>query len=191
VSTRTSGFLKDIEICLKDTPNGIAGGYTHAYFPALAACCGFLEYMTGLHRGKLAKIGAPDIQQWAGDHLSKVNYTDDIVRVLFDGFRHSVAHRGIATGVWKDIATKHRPERRITWKLTELSAQPACQLIEEKCCLTKDPPWSSPYTHRIHISLRTLADDLADGATQFATKLRTSADLQAKFRRAMQTLYPT
>src|SRR5436309_1157196 len=93
ILTRAGGLKKDTQICLTDTPTSDGGKTTHAYFPALAACCGFLEYMTDLHRGRLNKSGWSDVVVWTNKYMLQPDYSDDIVRVLFDGFRHAVAHR--------------------------------------------------------------------------------------------------
>lgn len=189
VITRTRGFLKDIEICLTDTPNG-KGGTTHAYFPALATCCAFLEYMAGLSRGRLKDVGWRDIASWATYHLPQPDYSNDTIRVLVEAFRNSVAHRGIATGIWADRSDNGRETRRITWKLLEVGGTPSCQLVKEAGVLEKDPPWPCPYTHRMHIYLRSFADDLAGGATRLANNLLTDGPAQKKFEAAMRTLYP-
>jgi hypothetical protein len=41
-------FRKDIAICLKPDANN-----SHAYFPALITCIAFLDFLSGLHAGKL------------------------------------------------------------------------------------------------------------------------------------------
>lgn len=105
-------------------------------------------------------------------------------------FRNSVAHRGIATGIWCDRSDHGTIRRRVTWKLLESRGDPACQLIEEAGVLVKDPPWECPYTHRMHIYLRTFSNDLAAGARQLADKLRVDKDLKRRFERAMNELYP-
>ena len=189
VTTRTAGFLKDMEICLTHTPNG-AGGVTHAYFPALATCCAFLEYMTGLARGRLNGTGWREVAAWAARHLRQPDYSEATIRVLMEAFRNSVAHRGIATGIWRDRSDGGRETRRITWMLSELGGTPACQLIEEAGVLERDPPWPCPYTHRMHIYLRSLADELAAGARRYADTLLADADVQQRFENAMRTLYP-
>lgn len=182
---------KDISICLTDTPSGKAeGAITHAYFPALATCCAFLEYMTGLHRGRLAKVGWDAVSIWTTKYLGTAHYPSDLVRVLFDGFRHSVAHRGIATGIWLDRHPSAAPSRRITWRLEAGAERPACRLAEDVGTLVKDSPWPAPHTHRMHIHLRSLAEDLANGAEAYAVELPQEIALIENFKRAMQTLYP-
>ena len=145
--------------------------------------------MTGLHRGKLSGIGWDIAAIWAAKYLDS-HYTHDIVRVLFDGFRHSVAHRGIATGIWIDRHPDGKLNRRVTWKLTEFAERPACRLVEENGVLTNDPPWPCPHTHRMHIHLAALAQDLCAGAEAYANDLARDEGLQRNFENAMTILYP-
>jgi hypothetical protein len=190
IRTRAGGFRKDTGICLTDTPSDDGSSITHAYFPALAACCGFLEYMTDLHRGKLNKSGWPEVVNWAQQYLPQPDYSEDIVRVLFDGFRHSLAHRGIATGIWPDKHPTGAIARKVTWKLFEDAERPACRLVDDVGSLMKDSPWPSPHTHRMHIHLAGLAEDLFAAAAKYADELANDEALQDSFSKAMQTLYP-
>jgi hypothetical protein len=190
IRKRVWGMQKDISICLTDTASGIGDSITHAYFPALATCCAFLEYMTGLCRGRLGGIGWDAVAAWTSRYLNVSHYNQDVVRVLFDGFRHAVAHRGIASGIWIDRHPSVIPGRRITWRLEEGTKRPACTLVEDCGVLTMDSPWPSPHTHRMHICLRSLAEDLAVGAEAYAVEIGNDELLQENFGRAMQTLYP-
>jgi hypothetical protein len=190
IQKRTQSLRKDISICLTDTPTADGKSVTHAYFPALAACCAFMEYMTGLHRGRLAKIGWDSVDVWAEKYMDRTHYTRDTVRVLFDGFRHSVAHRGIATGIWLDRHLTGAPARRITWRLDEDAERPSCRLAEDVGELTRDPPWPCPHTHRMHIHLAALAEDLCVAAERYASDIAQDKGLLTSFERAMQTLYP-
>ena len=190
IRKRAGGFRKDICICLKDTPSDDGKSVTHAYFPALAACCAFIEYLTGLHRGRLGGVGWVAVDTWAAQYLDRAHYPSDIVRVLFDGFRHSVAHRGIATGIWVDRHPTGAPVRRITWKLDEKAENPSCRLVEDAGELARDPPWPCRHTHRMHIHLAALSQDLCSGAGQYADDVARDPALQRTFERVMQALYP-
>lgn len=44
VLDRLVGFEKDMKICLRPIRSSTRAADTHAYFPALTACCGTLEY---------------------------------------------------------------------------------------------------------------------------------------------------
>lgn len=190
VRDRMAGFEKDIRICL--TPAAARGrtGATHAYFPALGTCCGTLEYLAGLYRGNLRGLGAQHLAEWSGRYLRQPDYNDEAIRVLFDGFRHPVAHRGVASGVWIDRRPGPTNGDRLTWKLLAGSRRPALQVMPEAGQLQRDPPWACTYTHRLHIYLRSLAVDIRRGAAAYARDLEHDAQLQTHFMRCMEQLYP-
>jgi hypothetical protein len=189
VDGRLAGFEKDINICLTPVDSLTRSGKTHAYLPALAACCGLMEYMTGLDHGNTKSIGWSQVAKWASKYLPKNAYDEDTIRVFFEAFRHSVAHRGIASGVWVERVQGRAP-RRVTWRVHADSRQPACKLVAERGELKKDPPWLTPYTHRMHIHLRRLQVDLRAAVIKYRDALRTTAALQTNFEVCMKQLYP-
>jgi len=190
IRSRLQSFEKDIRICLTPSRDRRDGGVTHAYFPALAACFGTLEYLSGLYRGNLRGIGAQHIADWALRYLPQPDYNADAIRILFDAFRHPVAHRGIASGVWIDRRPGPTFGQRLTWKVLADARRPACRVVVDPGSLTRDPPWDCGYTHRVHIHLKRLALDIRQGATQYARTTGVQADLQGKFMRCMEQLYP-
>jgi len=189
VDGRLAGLKKDIDICL--TPiKAAAGGTTHAYFPALAACCSTLEYLTALHRGNVRGLGWRQLAEWAHEYMPQPDYDDDVVRILFEAFRHSVAHRGIPSGVWIDQNSGPGRGRRLTWKVFADSKHPACEVREERGQLVRDPPWPCSYTHRVHIHLRGLWVDIRGAAKRYSGELLTDVQLQDRFVACMRQLYP-
>ena len=78
---RLAGFQKDIRICLTGVRAKNRSGITHAYFPALAACCAMLEYLAALHRGSIRGIGWRQVVDWAGHYLPQPEYDSDTVRI--------------------------------------------------------------------------------------------------------------
>ena len=54
-----------MKICLTPAKSGVNSVVTHAYLPALAACCGTLEYLTALYRGNIRGIGWQQIADFA------------------------------------------------------------------------------------------------------------------------------
>jgi len=178
VLDRLAGFEKDIEICLTPIPSKTRRGLTHAYFPALAACCGTLEYLAALHRGRLNGLGWPDVAAWANRYLPQPDYGEDSVRILVDAFRNAVAHRGIATGVWIDRKPGIGQGRRLTWKVLADSRRPSVRIVTEKKTLVNDPPWPCSYTHRVHIHLKAMSIDIRDGAKRYASDVAQSEELQ-------------
>lgn len=191
VLDRIAGFTKDIEICLTPVPSKTRRGLTHAYFPALASCCATLEYMAGLYKGgRLDALGWRDVAAWSNQYLRQPDYEEDTIRVLVEAFRNSIAHRGIASGVWIDRKPGNGHGRRFTWKVYADSRHPAISFVEENHILVSDPPWHCPYSHRAHIHLRTLSADIKKGAVAYAKDVRSDAALNKKFFACMRALYP-
>ena len=192
VRGRLAGFEKDMRICLKGTYkiSNNRSVLTHAYFPALMSCCGTLEYLAGLHIGRVNRsVGVPNLIKYATKYLPQPAYSPDIVRVLFDAFRDPIAHHGIASGVWVD----QHPEtkgRRFVWKVLADARRPPLGVVAPGGVLKIDPPWDCPYTHRVHIRLGRLWRDIRDSGDGYIADLASSKDLQAKFRRCMEQLYP-
>ena len=190
VLARLAGFEKDIEICLAGIPSKTRPGLTHAYFPALGACCGILECLTALHCGRVDGLGWPNVAAWAKEYLPEHEYIEDTVRVLVEAFRHPVAHRGIASGVWVDKKPGPGRQRRITWKVFADSQRPAIEIVPEEAILTSDPPWPCKITHRVRIHLKAMAIDLREGAKRYANDVSERRELQDTFLKAMRKLYP-
>ena len=190
VLDRVAGFEKDISICLTPTPSKTRPGKTHAYFPALGACCGMIEYLTALRTGKTGGIGSQQVVQWAEEYLPATEYGSDEVRILFEAFRHSVAHRGIASGIWVDRSPGPGHGRRVTWKVKADAIRPAIQIVAESGVLTKDPPWECRYSHRVHIHLKSLKVDIREAAKRYGSEVVENLDLQERFLRCMRQLYP-
>ena len=199
VRGRLRGFEKDMCICLRDTlyselPERVRNGRSpstvvHAYFPALGACCATLEYLSALYAGHIDRIGESHIQRYAKKFLPQPDYSPELVRVLYLAFRHPVAHRGIASGVWKDAHPKMQG-RRLTWNVSESDDGPPIRLAPEASALTKDSPWPCAYTHRVHINLGKLWRDIKDSADKYLLELATNGPLLIHFEKCMRQLYP-
>jgi hypothetical protein len=191
IMDRMIGFEKDMTICLTGVPSKDRKGVTHAYFPALASCPGTVEYMAGLYKGNIESVGWRDIRDWAARYLPQPDYEEDVIRVLVEAFRNSIAHRGIASGVWVDQKPNADGQRRrITWNVHADSRRPAVSFLPEAKVLRSDPPWECPYTHRAQIRLRSLFLDIRDGAVKFAEEVRQQEKLTKKFQACMKQLYP-
>lgn len=190
VMSRMSGFQKDIQICLTPIPSKTRWGPTHAYFPALAACCGTIEYLTAMQCGRTDGLSWRDVSAWAQAYLPQPDYDEDTVRVFFEAFRNSVAHRGIASGIWRDQKPGPGHGRRITWKVLADARRPAIRIVAEEGALKNDPPWPCGYTHRVHIHLKSMVKDIREAATRYAGDVANTPRLQQRFISCMRTLYP-
>jgi len=188
---RLDGFEKDMQICLTPVKLKTQSGITHAYFPALSACCGILEYLAALYRGNIRGVGWQQVAEWAHVFMTQPDYDQETIRILVEAFRHPVAHRGIASGVWVDRNHGAGKGRRLTWKVSADAKHPACEIVAEKGQLRKDPPWQCPYTHRVHIHLRGMWIDVRNAANLYCEKVTTNQKLQTNFVACMKQLYPT
>ena len=184
---RLQGYRKDMQICLEPVASRGRAGITHAYFAALGASCGFLEYMAALFSGHVIGVGWQHVAAWTERFMPQPDYDRETTRILFSAFRHSIAHRGIATGIWVD--RRLTPHNRITWKLLANSRRPACALVAERGTLVKEPPWPCKYTHRMHIHLKALEIDLAAAVPRYASAV-IEPRLLENFSSCMRQLYP-
>ncbi len=190
IEGRLGGFEKDMRICLTSIESEAGNKKTVAYFPALAACCSTLEYFVALYRGNLSPAGWPDVVAFTNKYLRQPDFNPETVRVLFQAFRHPVAHRGIATGIWIDQAPGQSNGRRLVWAISAGTKRPACQIIAEVGTLRRDPPWPVSYTHRVHIHLGSLWRDIVEGARLYAADVAQRPELQATFTKCMKRMYP-
>lgn len=186
---RMEGFSKDMRICL--TGVSVQGQLesTHAYFPALAACCATLEYLAGLHVGRLERLGKREVVEYALAFLDQPDYDQESIRLLFDAFRNPVAHRGIASGVWKDNHDNHKG-RRVTWNIHADTKRPALTLMPQSGVIKYDSPWECSYTHRMHIRLGRLWRDIESSVDRYIAAIQVDAVLQRNFSNCMRALYP-
>ena len=191
IKARFVGFEKDMRICLTAIRHPLKREKTHAYFPALASCCSTLEYLTNLHRGSFNSAGHVEIAAFANQYLPQPAYNSEIIHVLIYAFRHTVAHRGISSGVWVDPRNGQATPKRVVWKITASTRFPALELKAEDGLLRNDPPWPTPFNHRMQINLGRLWRDIKAAAEQYAVDVAVDIQLQNNFRRYMERLYPT
>lgn len=190
IDGRLEGFEKDMKICLTPMRLETSKEPTHAYLPALAACCGFIEYLSGLYRGRLNGNGWQQIAEFAAEYLPQPDYDKEAIRILFEVFRNPIAHRGIASGIWVDRNSGPGKGRRVTWQVSADAKRPACEILSRKGDLTRDPPWPCSYSHRGHIHLRSMWVDIRRAARRYSEDLA-DPTLQAHFVSCMKHLYPT
>jgi hypothetical protein len=157
-------FEKDTAICLTGKTWGADQRTTHAYFPALMASIGFIDLFSGLYAGTLNFPKLPDLKSYAKRFLPPT-YTDLLLTILYQCFRHKVAHLAHPYDV---LDTSNNPDfsawpsKRITWTVYETDQPEALRLeqLPQPVPLQRAPSgWGVVYDHRVHVSLPRLAQD--------------------------------
>ena len=190
-------FRKDILVCLTGTTR--KGRLTHAYFPALITCIAFADFLTGLYVGKLEFNNHRQLFQYADKFMDRAQYDDLRLGVLYHFFRHKLAHLSHPYAVF-DTRTKAKefpgqPNRRITWMVYSSVRRPAIELIHMpgESLKKTDAPWPMPYDHRIKVSVRALASDIAGsvyGPSGYLSYLRTDPAGLRNFVKCMEEYFP-
>lgn len=187
-------FERDIRICLrKDEKTG-----KHAYFPGLTTCISFLEFMSGLYAGNVeSRHGYIQLCDYADRFMDRTVYTNLHLSILYEGFRHKLAHLAHPYFVF-DTATKKskvpEPKRRIVWTVRAKGSRPPITLVPHTDEIRRYKlPWSVPYDHRIHISVAGFKRDIVSsvrGRNGYLAALKKDPALQRKFAKCMEQFFP-
>ena len=184
-------FRKDIKICLTRDNNK-----AHAYFPALMSCISFVDLLSGLYAGKLEGHGLKELKNYASKFMG-AEYTAGRVDVLYECFRHKVAHLAQPYAVFD---TQSKPNtfggqgrRLITWTVRASGPRPPIQIVAQsvpKQILVAATPWPVQYDHRAFVSVRSLASDVEKSAKKYLRCLATDAAARDNFKKCMVVYFP-
>lgn len=206
VHERIETFSKDMAICLKPArqvnhSNGRVIETRCANMPALMNCISLLELLSCLHAGELKGGSLRKIRLYAQDFLAdKPAYTGDALDILYEGFRHKIAHATQPYGSFdthsveaKKHALKERPRRFVTWRVWAKTGLPAITMDEMLADPAPRSPWPIPCTHRCTVGLPTLAEDIvasAIGENGYLKSLHRNAKARAHFAACMREFFP-
>jgi hypothetical protein len=181
-------FEKDIAICLKANDEN-----SHAYFPALITCIGFLDLLSGLFAGTLEWQRLPELKNYA-HHFMSPEYTPDCLEVLYECFRHKVAHLALPYVVF-DTNTKPekfhgRPRRLITWIVHDSGPRPPIKIDPVRGqILSAATPWPVFYDHIAVISIDGFASDIVESIPKYLHHLQKDNTALSRFRTCMSTTF--
>jgi hypothetical protein len=184
-------FCKDIKICL--TPDA---KNSHAYFPALITCIAFADLLSGLYAGKLDDHGLKELKHYVSKFMDTATYDADRLDILYECFRHKVAHLAQPIAVFDTHSKKRfrrQRKRRITWTVLETERRPAIEIVPKKCAKQIEKavtPWPVFYDHRVSISIPTLASDIIASIPRYLERLRRDQAARDRFKRCMEHIYP-
>jgi hypothetical protein len=125
-------FTKDIAICLKADAKK-----QHAYFPALITCIAFLDFLSGLYAGTLETHSLKELKHYVRNFMDPREYTEDRLNVLYELFRHKVAHLALPYAVFDTTTSRARTfggqqRRLITWTVRASGPRPPINIVSEK-----------------------------------------------------------
>lgn len=190
---RVSFFEKDMKICLKGIRIKPSNKITHAYFPALMLCFANLEFMGRLYGGEYVKRGKAQVKDFVDEFMDTTTYSTENIDVLWDGFRHKLAHLTHPEYVYK------YKQKRITWAVSEKKTivhkcqkYPHMQIRQKKGYIGEKifKPYPVQYTHIIYISLPVFKSDIQKAMKDYSNKIKKDEKLQTKFDKIIKKIFP-
>jgi hypothetical protein len=209
VHGRAEQLEKDMAICLRQTcqmnrrKDKPFLEKRVASFPSLMCCISFLELFSGLYAGRLKGIGLKGIKSYAKKFLKDSVYKDDELAILYEAFRHKVAHVTQPYGVFDtetagwDSGLRERERRRITWEVIDTEPElPAIIIKEETGKKEKGDQgsvWEVPWDHLCTIGIHNLFGDIVASATGrkgYLQHLHEDPSARKKFANCIVQFFP-
>jgi hypothetical protein len=196
VAVRVNGFRKDMAICLRGCRRKYHanGELKHAYFPALMTCLSFMEFLAGLDAGCVTASGKDSVKQvkkFAKEHMDQIVYRDEMIDILWVGFRNKMAHLAHPYFVFDTSKSKPvlSPTRRIRWSVSEKKSDPHLKLERKERTIDR-PGFPAPVQsdHLLHISLPVFRDDLLKASKAYAGTLKEHSAKMVNFEKAMNVI---
>jgi hypothetical protein len=192
-------YRKDMSICLRRNGDG-----SHAYFPALMTSIGFLDFLSGLYAGTLEHQRLDELKAYASRFMNPANYDSLRLEILYEMFRHKLAHLGYLPVVFDTTTTRNpnrfsgQPPRRITWTVCASGRKQPIEIKEDfttpQYLKRKHyPPWRIPYDCRVYISLRRIQTDIRKsiyGRFGYLRALEGDPKLHERFAACMRYYFP-
>jgi len=200
IPARIRFFEKDMRICLRTYHTRLdPKTATHAYFPALMMCLANLDMMGQMQVGQYS-AGTKGVKKFITDFMDTSVYTDQKIDLLWECFRHKVAHLAHPQYVFDTRLRKnwHHKHMRITWFIDEkkkivheATTYPHLFLRQRKRKISSLPrPYNVPYDHIVYISLVQLKKDIQAGMQAYLKKLKVDIGLQTKFEVIIRNFFP-
>jgi len=197
LDNRVETFNKDIAICLKADRDG-----SHAYFPALITCIAFADFLSGLNAGTLTDQKLPQLKAYVWQFIDNTRtvYTADCLDVLYECFRHKLAHLALPYAVFDTTTKSSKPsqtfygqaQRLITWTVHARGPRPPIQIVGVgRTQILKTPtPWPVFYDHRAIVSVSGLKSDIIKSIPKYLRYLETNHSARNHFKDCMQIYFP-
>jgi len=180
---------KNIQICLTKNKSG-----SHAYFPALMACFGYLEMLAGFYIGDTypTRGSKNGIWKYMYEYMDRNIYSEKIYKAIYYSVRHKVAHQSHPCFVTYDKKNK----LRFTWTITAAGNRPAVSLKKVGKTYLKQKkgklrsPWPVWYDHLLKIHLRSFKCDIVTTGDKYLSFLSSDPVLRTNFAKCMKEYFP-
>jgi hypothetical protein len=190
---RVGSFYKDMAICLTADASR-----SHAYFPALITCIGFLDLLSGLYAGRVEGHSLSELKSYVARFMDVTKYHPLHLAILYLAFRHKIAHLSSPYPVFDTKTRKEfagQKHRRITWTVHAIKRGSPIELVDHAPKLIKKSvrPWPVSYDCRVVISVRELQIDIRRsiyGPKGYLRYLQSELAARENFARCMKVLYP-
>lgn len=190
---RVGSFRKDVAICLTADANR-----SHAYFPALITCIGFLDLLSGLYAGRIEGHNLSELKSYAARFMDRTKYHPLYLTILYLAFRHKITHLSFPYLVFDTANRKEfvgQKYRRITWSVHASRRSSPIEVVDHAPKLFKKSvrPWDVSYNCRVHISVRTFQIDITNsiyGPTGYLQCLQSELAARENFAKCMKVLFP-
>jgi hypothetical protein len=116
-------------------------------------------------------------------------YDVDRLEILYEMFRHKVAHLAQPYAVF---VTRGRPRRLITWTVEESGPpKPAIEIVPETSQISRAvTPWAVRYDHRAYVRIESLASDIRESVPRYLERFQTDTSACVRFRDCMVHFFP-
>ena len=196
---RIRTFRKDMRVCLRANASE-----EHAYFPALMACVTFLDLFSGLYAGTVKQHGLKEFLVYMEKFVdaSKIHYGTDEVIILYEAFRHKIAHLGQPYFVYRTFDMGNAASRLYAGSKLSLTWT-VCKRRRNYCPIeiradngqlrSLTPSWPVPFDHRMWISIEHIRKDAINSVTKnggYSQFLKQSTNAQSTFAKCMTSIFP-
>ncbi len=142
------------------------------------------------------RVPRKGLRDYAHKFMDRTVYTDLHLSILYEGFRHKLAHLAHPYFVF-DTGRKSNvpgPRRRIVWTVRARGPRPPIVLVPHNDRIRSYTlPWPVPYDHRIYISVAGLKRDIVGsvrGRNGYLAALKRDPVLQRNFAKCMKRFFP-
>jgi hypothetical protein len=186
-------FRKDMAICLTANANR-----SHAYFPALITCIGFVALLSGLYAGRIEGHNLNELKSYAARFMDVTKYHPLHLEILYLAFRHKIAHLSFPYLVFDTTTRKEfarQKPRRMTWTVHASKRSNPIEVVDHgpKLFERSVRPWPVSYNCRVVISVRAFQIDIVKSIyrpTGYLHCLQSDLATRENFAKCMKFLFP-